>query len=304
MNYNPLLVKNFLIGQIPFIKERTESLYGKYLSDNKFLEIIPESETPEILSAYSMFNNYITNFVFDEGDISSNSEFSEKEWDMLGIFLRGLAEVENVNLMHLYNCFYNYSGLKVKGKVVTGRIYTLYSSSRLTLNLSVADFYGRPLRITILDGDIPSTEIEDSDQNYIGVKLNSISKNSPVHFIVEPGENPKGVLVKITMEFEQIVNTLSGLFEGSYPGLNDLSVLLNPKKETRLIPSNLKIGEYARKLVEFFAGTLITPLSNSKLRENLSRELPGSSYKFEERVIENTPGIYNKDGYMDRRIDL
>lgn len=317
MNYNPLLVKNFLIGKIPFIKERTTDLYGEYISNRKFSKVI-SSEDSETLSAYSMFNNYVTNFIFDEGDITTDTHFSEKEWNLLGLFLRALSEVENVNLMHLYNCLYNYEGVTIKGSVVTGRTYTLYSSSRLGLEIYIKDFYNRPLEIELVQGpnDYPEaenpgiqpipkySEIKDLEDNYLGIRINSISKSSPVHFKVKSGENPEGILVNISIKFEAIVNILTSLVEGNYSGLDNLGALTEPYSERRLIPENLKIGEYSRKLVEFFSGTLVTPLSDPKLRANLSRDLIGNDLSFEKRVIENTPGIYNKDGYMDRRVDL
>ena len=304
MNYNPLLVKNFLIGKIPFVKERTANLYGEYLSNRKFSKVISADDN-ETLSAYSMFNNYITDFIFDEGDITSDKAFSEKEWEILGLFLRALSEVEKVNLIHLYNCLYNYEGAVAKGSVVTGRVYTLYSSSSLNLELSVIDFKNNPLEIKILDTDIDYSEIKDpSTGGFLGIKLNSISKNHPIHFRVDRGDNPPGVLVSISIKFESEINILTSLIEGNYPGVDNLDVLIDPYFERRLIPGNLKIGEYSRKLVEFFAGTLITPLSSPRLVSSVSRELSGTSSNFNERVIEKTPGIFNKDGYMDRRIDL
>ena len=77
--------------------------------------------------------------------------------------------------------------------------------------------------------------------------------------------------------------------------------ILSKGTSDRLVPEILNPGEYSSKLVEFFAGTLVTPLSDSKLIANIGSKLPGSSPSVWSRVIENTKGFYNQDGYLDRR---
>lgn len=302
MNYNPLLVKNFLIGKIPFVKEKTLSLYKKYLSEGKFSQGIYEGDEltgSEILTAYTMLNNYHTDFVFDEGTIVNSTSFNQKEWDLLGMFLRAYAEIEGVNLLHLYNCLYTREGAIITGGVVTGRIYTLYSYSYLPITLSAKDFSGRVIKLSeIKEG------VESDPEN--SLTFGSISKVKPIHFRVmalsDSGEVIPGDLVDFKLEFSSEANLLTALVEGNYPGYFPTS--LDPYSEKQLIPENLRVGEYSRKLIEFLAGTLVTELSDPQLIANLSRELTGSALSFKQRVIDKTPGVYNKDGYMDRRIDL
>ena len=121
MNKNPLLIKNFLIGRIPFMKGKTLVLYKKYLSEGKYSKLLKDHENlSEVLSAYSMNSTYKTDFVFDRADITYNTYFNEKEWIALGMVLRAYQEVEGLNLMHLYNCLFRGEDNIAYGHVVTG----------------------------------------------------------------------------------------------------------------------------------------------------------------------------------------
>lgn len=267
MNKNPLLIKNFLMGKIPFMKEKTEYLYKKYLSNHKFSK--KSDEVIETISAYTLGSTYETDFVFDLADIHPNIHFTEKEWILLGMLLRAYKEVESIRLMHLYNCLYSGSGNTVRGHVVTGRTYTLYTWSQL----------GATIRI---DGEI---------YDY-GVKK-QLTAHTPL--IIKVPEKVVEQLVEITIEFNGLTYQRVALFEGSYAGIFDYN-----QKNTDLIPRLLGIGEYSDRLVEFFAGTLITPLSDSKLIKSVTWDLGISSLG--DPVKEIHPGWHEKDGYIGKEI--
>ena len=278
MNPNPLFIKNFLMGEIPFTKNKTKSSYGRYISDHKLIkDFTGEGPTgSEVLTAYTMANNYSTDFVFDKADISPNIFFSDKEWIILGTLLRAYKEVEGINLLHLYNCLHSAEESKIYGYIVSGRTYTLYSSTRY------------PVQIWY------STLGEDK------IVLPSVSRNSPYTFTVKKGEDGVEKIVKIELDFIGRKYPESSLFEGSYKGLS----LKNIKGETPItetIPEPLRIGEYSNKLIEFFAGTLITDLSDDLLKANLERGLISPKLTLKEKIIDLTPGWFNKDGYLDRR---
>lgn len=291
MNKNPLLVKSSLVERIPFLKGKTSELYGRYLSDHRFNKR-GNSGVIETVSAFTMNTNYklndsqlnatdfsIKDLVFDQVDITTSKFFSEKEWIALGMVLRAYKEIENVNLMHLYNCLYSAEGNKVRGFVVTGRLYTLYSSTQL------------PVKITITDM-IDPTKVKTG-------QIRSLSRNNPT--IISPYLEGVGEdrVVEVTLEFTGNNYQPCTLVEGVYRGLS-LKTLSGSLDTKTLVPENLKIGEYSDKLVEFFAGTLVTPLSDSKLISSVGSKLAGGSTVWE-GVIRNTEGYYNQDGYLDRR---
>ena len=297
MNKNPLLVKSCLLEKIPFIKGKTADLYGRYLSNHRFSKLIGDSGLSETVSAFTMNSKYKLNdsqihggidpkdFIFDLVDITPSKFFSEKEWIALGMVLRAYKEVENINLMHLYNCLYSGENNRIRGFVVTGRMYTLYSSTQL------------PVGVTITD---PVT-----GKSKVG-KIRSLSRNNPTVIAPYIDGVKQDRLVEILLEFTGNNYQPSTLVEGVYRGLS-LKTLKNSAnrsiayKDKYLVPENLKIGEYSSKLVEFFAGTLVTPLSDSKLISNVGSKLPGVGSTVWDKVKENTVGLYNQDGYLDRR---
>ena len=106
-------------------------------------------------------------------------------------------------------------------------------------------------------------------------------------------------VVKITLEFTGESYQPCTLVEGIYRGLSHR--ILDKGTSEILIPENLKIGEYSGKLIEFLAGTLVTPLSDYRLLNSLGGKLACSTSELRGKVIENTKGFYNQDGYLDRR---
>lgn len=282
MNKNPLPIKNFLIGKIPFMKGKTQVLYKKYLSEGKYSKLLKDHENlSEVLSAYSMNSTYKTDFVFDRADITYNTYFNEKEWIALGMVLRAYQEVEGLNLMHLYNCLFRGENNIAYGHVVTGRTYTIYALSQLET------------RLTIYTNDT-------SPQSLV---LSSSSVCNPTTFTVEKEEGEPERLVRIEVKFSGLKTQRTMLAEGTYVGIN-LHTLKDSFQERSLIPEILGFGEYSSKLVEFFSGSLITPQSNSKLISYVNRLLMGEGTTFEEKVVNSTPGWHNKDGYLDRRIEV
>lgn len=290
MNKNPLLIKSCLLERIPFIKGKTAKLYGRYLSNHRLNKTLVSNGSSETVSAFTMNTKYKLNdnqsylgidprdFVFDKADVSSSKFFSEKEWVALGMVLRAYKEVEGVNLLHLYNCLYSAERNKIKGFVVTNRSYTLYSDTQL------------PVKLTLVD---PNTGLSNT-----GV-IKSISSKNPT--IIRPFikefdyEKP----VEIYLEFSGSEYQPCVMVEGTYRGLTIQE--LSKGTSTHPVPENLKIGEYSDKLVEFFAGTLVTPMSDSKLISNVGARLPGSGKNIWENTITNTVGLYNQDGYLDKR---
>lgn len=286
MNKNPLLIKNFLSGKIPFMKGKTLSLYSKYLSENKFSKVLESNpKYSETLSAYRVGATYPTDFVFDGVKVTPTVFFSEDEWIALGMLLRAYKEVEGVSLLHLYNCLYNSSKNTVQGHVVTGRVYSLYSSTQF------------PIKVYLGDSTQPWKILPSISQHHPTILEIPESLVQTVE-----GESVES-LVKITLEFLGDTYQPSAMFEGRYSGIS-LNTISDPYKEVRLIPEFVKIGEYSTKLIEFFSGTLITKLSNPKLISSVNNSLKAKGRTFEEKVINATPGFYNKDGYMDRRIDV
>ena len=297
MNKNPLLVKSSLLEKIPFLKGRTAELYGRYLSNHRFSKIIGDSGLSETVSAFTMNSKYKLNdsqihggidpkdFIFDQADITPSKFFSEKEWIALGMVLRAYKEVENINLMHLYNCLYSGENNRIRGFVVTGRMYTLYSSTQLPVKVTVTD------QVTGLSRE---------------GRIRSLSRNNPTLITPSIEGTNSDRLVEISLEFTGNNYQPSTLVEGVYSGLS-LKTLDNSANgftastDKYLVPENLKIGEYSSKLVEFFAGTLVTPLSDSKLISNIGNKLPRSGATVWDKVKENTTGLYNQDGYLDRR---
>ena len=282
MNKNPLLIKNFLIGKIPFMKGKTLILYKKCLSRGKYSRLLRDHEDlSEVLSAYSMNSTYKTDFVFDRANITYNTYFNENEWVALGMVLRAYQEVEGINLMHLYNCLFRGEDNIAYGHVVTGRTYTIYALSQLETKLT----------------------IYTNETNPQGLILSSSSVCTPTTFTVDKEESEPERLVRIEVEFSGLKTQRTMLAEGTYSGIN-LQTLRDSFQEKNLIPEILGFGEYSSKLVEFFSGSLITPHSNPKLISYVNRLLMGEGVTFEEKVINSTPGWHNKDGYLDRRIEV
>lgn len=349
-NRNPQLIKSAIIGRIPFLKEKTLSLYSRYLSDNKFVGVNRETKNEEILTAYEMWSP--VGMVLNQATISTGDGFTEDDWVALGMVLRGYKEIEGINLMHLYNCFYRSSGRYSYGKMVTGRVYTLYTSTQFNPSLSISLDDGTcklcytyledgtlkiwiseeeikidPTGAVVKDEDLTEESVGESEdlsseeltteEEYTtlspadSIVLAPIQLDNPLKLIIENIEGrAEGILVDVTLEFKTSTHHQASLFEGEYSGLiiNDLFRKNKTPEEIVLIPETLKEGTYSNKLVEFFAGTLITPDSNPTLLENLKSEvqvdLLDTGYTFWEWVLVNTPGCFNKDGYLDRRIDL
>lgn len=292
MNKNPLLIKSSLLERIPFMRGKTSELYGRYLSNKRFNKMMGTKGMVETVSAFSMNSKYKLNdsqfnggidpkeLVFDQVDITPSKFFSEDEWIALGMVLRAYKEIENIDLMHLYNCLYLGEDNKIKGFVVSGRTYTLFSSTQLPVTIVVSD------RVS---------------GKYREGKIRSLSRNSPTLIVPTVDDVHSDRLVEISIEFTGNNYQQSTLVEGVYRGLSLKTLSNESRSSDYLVPENLKIGEYSDKLVEFFAGTLVTPLSDSKLISSINSKLQGDSQSIWDRVVKNTRGFYNQDGYLDRR---
>ena len=319
MNKNPLLIKNFLTGNIPFMKGKTLSLYKKYLSENKFKKAFNKGNQTETISAYTMNSTYDIDFIFDQADISPVTYFSEKEWIFLGLALRAYKEVEGIDLMHLYNCFYKGDSDKLKGKVVVGRIYTLYSFTQLpvTIRISIGGeelslvrsslSAHHPLIFYITENGLIdlSSKLKNKKEEFTRSSTEYISESNLLEEIVyeekeKSGENYEA-LVDIEMEFTGIKYQRATLVEGyGYSGFN----FLNIANSNGVIPELLKEGEYSSKLVEFFAGTLITKKSDPKLISSVNYGFRSNGIDLWDKAKKDTPGIFNKDGFVDRRVNV
>ena len=281
MNKNPLLVKSSITGKIPFMKGKTGAIYKKFISDNKFHKLLaPEVGGSEVLSAYSLNSEYITDFIFDEVEVSNSTTFSEKEWVALGMLLRAYKEVDTIDLLHLYNCLFKEEGKVVYGHVVTGRTYTLYTSTQL------------PVIIRLKSGDLVLSE----------TKLKSLNTLSPLIFRVpiNTGSFPRiETLVEIEIEFSgsspQTCTLLEGCFDGLLDGRDEGSISkLISGPQDKLVPEQLKVCEYSDRLVEFFAGTLVTKLSNPKVISTAS-QVTNSSHILK---------FHNNDGFIGKEVRL
>jgi hypothetical protein len=310
MNYNPLLIKSFIAGKMPFIKERTLARYNKYLSDHRFSQVLEDDPTKtETVSAYTLrksntgIRGYQINrpaeisqtaeFLLDEADITYSEYFSEREWMALGLLLRAYKEVENVDLMHLYNCLYSGSSDTVVGKVLTNRKYTLYGSTQLPVSITASY--------------LSSENISTSLSVRVDHSLTILSKANPIHLEVVDDGNVLGRLVDISIQFYLGKYQPATLVEGDYKSIVNFDRLQDPyynPDESNPIPETLALGEYSRKLVEFAAGTLITPLSDENLLLTSEKALTKGGSTFSEKVKKATPGIFNKDGYLDRRVKI
>lgn len=277
MNKNPLLIKSALMGEIPFIKEKTKLRYGKFISEGKFQKTLENIDQTETLTAYTMNSEYKTEFVFDKVTISSSKSFSEGEWIALGMLLRAYREVEGVNLLHLYNCLYKGENNVLYGKVIRGRSYSLYTSTLLPVTIKI----GRGSEIVV-----------DS--------MNSIKPYIFTAIEIKDGETLKGdSILDISIEFTGNSSQPCMLAEGEYGSLLDSNnsgvdsegkvkkLSLGPNK---LVPQILGIGEYSDRLVEFFAGTLATKLSNPKVFSQASQ------------TAFSLPMVHNKDGYYGKEV--
>lgn len=272
MNKNPLLIKSSLTGQIPFMKGRTLALYKKFISENKFQKVLrslPNGQT-EILSAYTMNSEYKTDFVFDGIEVTPSIHFSEEEWIALGMLLRAHKEVDGINLLHLYNCLFRASGKIVYGHVVTGRTYTLYTSTQLPLKIRIG--LQEPIEITV----------------------SSLNTLNP-YILRIPADLGNESLVEIEIEFGSSTYQPSTLVEGIYDGLLSTgeTYVLRTGPTDKFIPQPLGIGEYSERLVEFFAGTLVTKPSNPKVISIATQQ-----------EIESIPKFYNNDGFIGKEVQL
>ena len=297
MNLNPLLIKSSLTGKIPFMKNKTLSLYGKYISNNILSKVLKESTfqgelKSETISAYTLNSAYEVDFTFDEVDITNSDSFSQKEWIALGMLLRAYKEVENINLLHLYNCLYRANNKTVYGNLVSGRMYTLYGYTQIPVIL----------RFKSSEADEP-----------FEIKLKSLNGLNPYIFrcpyYSEDGWNSESgleSLIEIEIEFSGYSYRPCTLLEGKFGTLLDGvgKRSYEPKIETdevkifnkgpinSLVPEFLGIGEYSSRLVEFFSGTLITGLSNSKLRSEANSKI--NDYTL--------PKFCNKDGFIGKEV--
>ena len=279
MNKSPLLIKSALIERIPFIKGKTLPLYGKYFSDQRLYKSLEKSISPETLTAYSLNSDYKVDFIFDRIDITASESFSEEEWLALGHLLRAYKEVENISLMHLYNCLYGERGNSAYGKVVSGRSYTLYTSTQYPLVLKYT-YNGEEI------GKIKTTK--------------SVSISSPLKVEVPVFKVPEtGVEVEVVYDLEIIFfgvkTSPATLVEGIYSGLSS-----SPQTSVNLVPELLRPGEYSSRLVEFFSGTLITPLSNNKLISQALSNLISPGGDLRTKAISSSKRVFNKDGFIGK----
>ena len=274
------------MGKIPFMKGKTLALYNKYLSGGRFSKVLESTIGPdgkekaltETLAAYTLNSTYKTDFIFDQTDISPTTQFNEKEWILLGMLLRAYKEIENISQMHLYNCFYQGRSDTLYGHIVTGRVYTLYCQSTNLVKLKM-----------YVEGDKPVVKT-----------LYSTHVAAPYQFTAPTGESGLEKLIEVELEFYGGSWLPSTLVEGQYQGLKGNQCLPGD-----LVAEIMQPGEYSSKLVEFFAGTLITPLSDPELKRiSYSRVANQGGLNTQENIALATPGYHNKDGYIDRRLDL
>ena len=307
MNRNPLLIKNFLMEKFPFIKDKTLKLYSKYLSDRKFSKAIGDGNISETLSAYTLLAKYPVDFVFDTADISPTTNFSEKEWIALGMLLRAYKEVEGINLMHLYNCFYRAEGNKITGHVVSGRTYALYSSTIWPITISFISQNGEILEDS---GEMAKENSFGLKSTRISIPYNrSLSNVSPTLLTAPKTMGVDGKILEslITIELEFTGNYQPAMLvesindKGSDYGKISTEAIGEPSKQKSLVPEILNPGEYSSKLAEFFAGTLITKQNNSYLYNSVENVVVARG---EKSIEEATRGWHNVDGYIDRRIDV
>ena len=209
------------------------------------------------------------------------------------MYLRALKEIDNLDYMHLYNCI-QYSEVVGSKKlchvpVIFGRTYSVKVNTYrpITVNLKYSN-----TNIS-LTGDLLLKTTGSNSAIILGSAGNVIDWNK-----LERNE--------IFDEFLELVITTrpdvqASVVEGSFANLTPGKMNSADGDVCKTVPSVLcNYRRFSTKLIELLLETAITEDSNSTIKTKALQLYPANS--IEEAARKYTDGIYDVDGFIDKRL--
>lgn len=283
-------ITNLVSERIPMINEWAKMI-GLQIHTTTQTEqsAIPASVIAEN-SGYKMFDKIERAFLSHE--VSSLS-YSDETHYLLGMYLRALKEIDNLDYMHLYSCI-QYSEVIGSKKlwhapVIFGRTYSVKVNTYwpITVNLKYSNTG------ISLTGDLLLKTTGSNSSVILGSAGNVIDWEK-----LERNE--------IFDEFLELVITTrpevqASVVEGSFANLTPGKMKSIDGYVCKTIPSVLcNYRRFSTKLVELLLETAITEDSNSAIKTRALQLYPADS--IEEAARKYTNGIYDVDGFIDKRL--
>lgn len=230
--------------------------------------------------------------------IINSSEYDKYTHEYLGDYLRYLRDINNLNLMGLYNCFFGEQPERLKRKLrlidintsdTNYNYYIIPVKFDETYTIAIDSHCGYDIMCTIYD----SAAIDVEDERLIEESYKRIVKSSfanPYTYKTSFNENAnlwqKEKYLKLLIKLPKQVNSSIVVLEGDFTNSSNVvdGVLVNKyiTSDKRLneyinLPTKLSLLEwndhnsypFADRLVEFIIGSAIT--SNETVRTNISK---------------------------------
>ena len=288
MTLEEAFISNLVSEKIPMINQWTESI-GLSIKNHTQFELKNQENYEK--TGYSLLDNLTRGYLAHKQD---SLKYSERTHYLLGMYLRALKELKNLNAMPLYNCITGYSvkGPKhvLRAPIISKRLYYIFINTYMFTDIQVCystddtaltesktfkiESYRKPLKLYIAenenDPDIPS----DAEV----LVLNDSFKENLAEFLE----------LRVTVNSNVTAAVIEGPYDFDY---NPLIGYTGAK--------------YSPRLIEFLADVSITEDSNEAIKNEVLKKYPGKSIsEVAKTYLKENNYTYDIGNFIDKRLPV
>lgn len=318
MTLEEAFITNLVYDKIPMINEWITSMKLE-IEKNLHLENFEyKNENSESTQFKSGFSGYSLGEELSRGYLQhrpNSIEYSSETHYLLGMYLRAVKQLKNLDAMHLYNCVtsskqentrYIYSA-----PIILNRVYSVYVSSMLPIKVYL---YNSALNEKLADSESTiNIKFSNNASTFIAYIEESEDEAAKIDtvFKIEKKKFNTNLEEFLELRIETPTELNVAVIEGDYSlSGSQIRVPVDNSSSKVIIKNNsLYAGafysKYSPKLIEFLLNTAVTEDSNFEIKKTALSLYPEKSIAAAAKkyLIEKN-FKYDIDDFIDKRLPI
>lgn len=310
MTLEESFITNLVSQQIPMINEWLMSMHLS-IDRHTQLESSVNRDISSEFSGYSLFDSLGRGYIYYK---PSAEKYSSETHYLLGMYLRALKQLKNLDALGLYNCISSSSNSGPNkyhtASIISKRVYAIYANTLFDISLnfkySTSDEILASTKITKINPKSPcyvlpyfgslteeeSEFIQNIPFDILPLNLGEIENYALQEFLECTLVTNLGVNAAVVE-----VGLLSELIEEFKIG--DFS------KWTKSPQVGAFYSKYSPKLIQFLTDTLVSDESNTEIKKEALRKYPEKSIATAARkYLKEYNFYYDIDDFIDKRLPV
>lgn len=314
MTLEEAFITNLVCDKIPMINEWITSMK---LEIEQNLQLENYKNTDASIKFNSGFSGYSLGENLNRGYLQHNPnsiEYSSETHYLLGMYLRALKQLKNLDALHLYNCVISSKQENTRhiysAPIILNRVYSIYVSSILPIKVYL---YNSALneKLNIPESTI-NIKISNSASTLIALTKDfETASQIDTVFKVDDTTFNNNLEEFLELRIETPVELEVAVIEGNYSlSGSQIRVPVNDTSSKVILKNNsLYTGafysKYSPKLIEFLLNTAVTEDSNSEIKKAALKLYPEKSISAAaKKYLVEKKFKYDIDDFIDKRLPI